>query len=224
MAPKLLIADDEIMLTQLLSEHLSNNGYSTYTAYSSEEVIAKLHVQPDLILLDINMPGMDGLELCKIIRNQVVCPILFLTARVTEQDKINGLQAGGDDYITKPFSLQELTARIAAHLRREERSKCPPKLLSSHELIVNLSEHTCSYHEQDISFSKREFDIIEFLMSNANQVFDKEQIYEAVWGLEAEGNSSVIKEHIRKIRGKLMEATGIEYIETIWGIGYKWNK
>ncbi len=94
MASKILIADDEIMLTQLLSEHLSNNGYITYTAYNSEEVIAKLHVQPDLILLDINMPGMDGLELCKIIRNQIVCPILFLTARITEQDKINVLQAG----------------------------------------------------------------------------------------------------------------------------------
>lgn len=223
MTQKLLIADDEIMLTQLLADHLTNNGYLTYTAYSSEEVISKLHIQPDLILLDINMPGMDGLELCKIIRDQVVCPIIFLTARVTEADKINGLQAGGDDYVTKPFSLQELTARIASHLRREERGKCPPRLITSRGLIINLSERTCSYNGIPVTFSRREFDIIEFLMSNPNQVFDKEQLYEAVWGLEAEGSSNVIKEHIRKIRAKLTEITGAEYIETIWGIGYKWN-
>ncbi len=223
MGRKILIADDEIMLTQLLSDHLTNNGYITYTAYCSEEVISRLQVQPDLILLDINMPGMDGLELCKIIREQVACPIIFLTARVTEADKIIGLQAGGDDYVTKPFSLQELTARIASHLRREERSRQPSKLITSQGLIINLSRHTCSYNGKNIVFSKREFDLIEFLMSNPNQVFDKEQLYEAVWGLEAEGNNNVIKEHIRKIRAKLTEATGREYIETVWGIGYKWN-
>ena len=108
MAYKILIADDEPMITELLSEHLQDNGYTTVVAQNGDEVISKLPLHPDLILLDINMPGMDGLELCKVIRDHVTCPILFLTARITEQDKVNGLRAGGDDYITKPFSLQEL--------------------------------------------------------------------------------------------------------------------
>lgn len=183
-----------------------------------------LNIYPDLILLDINMPGMDGLELCKIIRNNVTCPILFLTARITEQDKVNGLQAGGDDYITKPFSLQELAARVAAHLRRDERSKCTPKIVSSQGLIINLAERKFFYGETELKLSNREFDIAGFLMSNANQIFDKERIYEAVWGFNAEGSSNVIKEHIRKIRNKLAEATGKEYIETVWGMGYRWKK
>ena len=129
-----------------------------------------------------------------------------------------------NDYITKPFSLNELSARVAAHLRRDERNKCKPLLLTSENLIVNLSERTVSYGGNSIPFSKREFDLIEFLMTNANQVFNRERIYEAVWGYEAEGDSSVVKEHIRKIRAKLHEITGQEYIETVWGVGYKWNR
>lgn len=224
MAYKILIADDEAMLTELLSDHLKNCGYITYVAQNSDDILSKLSVHPDLILLDINMPGIDGLELCKMIRSHVACPILFLTARITEQDKVNGFQAGGDDYITKPFSLQELTARIAAHLRRDERSKNSPDVMTGQGLIVNLSERRVFWGNHEILFSKREFDIIEFLMSNPNQVFDKERMYEAIWGCEAEGSSSVIKEHIRKIRTKLQETTGREYIETVWGIGYRWKK
>lgn len=224
MAYKILIIDDEAMLTELLSDHLKNYGYITYVGKNSDEAISRLSIQPDLILLDINMPGTNGLELCKIIRNHVVCPILFLTARITEQDKINGLQAGGDDYITKPFSLQELTARIAAHLRRNERGRHVPEIVSSKEMIVNLSEHRVFFNGEEIVFSKREFDIIEFLMSNPNQVFDKERMYEAIWGYDAGGDSNVIKEHIRKIRVKLHEITGKEHIETVWGMGYRWKK
>lgn len=224
MGQKLLIIDDEKILTELLADHFSACGYLTYTAGSSDEAIALLHVQPDLILLDVNMPGVDGMTLCKQIRKAVVCPILFLTARITEQDKINGLQCGGDDYITKPFSLQELTARVEAHLRRDARNRTAPELLSSQGLIVNLSERTVEYEGRVIPFSKREFDIIEFLLFNANHVFDKEHIYEEVWGFDADGDSAVIKEHVRKIRTKLHDATGKEYIETVWGMGYKWDR
>ncbi|MCI8947232.1 MAG: response regulator transcription factor [Lachnospiraceae bacterium] len=224
MAYKILIVDDETMLTELLSSHLQKCGYTAFVAEDAEQAISMLNTYPDLILLDINMPEMDGLELCKIIRNHVTCPILFLTARITEQDKVNGLQAGGDDYITKPFSLQELTARVAAHLRREARGKYMPKIVSSQGLIVNLAERKIFYGEMEMNLSNREFDIVEFLTSNANQIFDKERIYEAVWGFNAEGNSGVIKEHIRKIRNKLKEATGREYIETVWGMGYRWKK
>lgn len=224
MAYKILIADDEAMLTELLSDHLKNCGYIAYAAQNSDDVLSKLSVHPDLILLDINMPGTDGLELCKMIRSHVACPILFLTARITEQDKVNGLQAGGDDYITKPFSLQELTARIAAHLRRDERGRNAPDIMAGQGLIVNLSERKVFWGDHEIVLSRREFDILEFLMSNPNQVFDKERIYEAIWGCEADGSSSVIKEHVRKIRAKLQEAAGREYIETVWGMGYRWKK
>ena len=221
---KILIVDDEKMMTDLLSNHLRDCGYDTFVANNSSEAAALLQKLPDLIILDINMPGTNGLELCKNIRNHTSCPILFVTARITEQDKINGFQYGGDDYITKPFSLNELTARVAAHLRRDERGKNKPNILTSNELLVNLSERTVFYNGTEIPFSKREYELIEFLITNANQVFDRERIYERVWGYEAEGDSGVVKEHIRKIRSKLHTITGNDYIETVWGVGYKWNR
>lgn len=221
---KILIVDDEIMLTELLSAHLSNEGYLVYTSNSTSDAMEKLKNQPDLILLDINMPDMDGLEYCRAIRNHVSCPILFLTARITEQDKIMGLMTGGDDYITKPFGLNELTARIAAHLRRETRIKNTARIAASGKLLVNLDDRTVTYDGTDIAFSKREFDIIELLITHPGQVFDRERIYETIWGLEADGENQVIKEHIRKIRSKLVEVAKNEYIETVWGVGYKWQK
>lgn len=222
---KILIVDDEPMLTELLSDHLSDNGYITFTANSAAEALPLLKDPPDLILLDINMPDMDGLELCKTIREHVSCPIVFLTARITEQDKVTGFLTGGDDYMTKPFGLAEITARIAAHLRRDERSRASQKLVTSQELIVSLSGRTVHFKGTEIPFSKREFDIIEFLITNAGQVFDRESLYEAVWGLDADGDNSVIKEHVRKIRQKLADVTGKDdYIETVWGVGYRWKK
>ena len=221
MAYKILIVDDEKMMTELLTDHLQDCGYETMAANSAGEAVALLPKQPDLIILDINMPGMDGLELCRNIRSHITCPILFVTARITEQDKINGLQYGGDDYITKPFSLGELSARVAAHLRRDERNRSRPSVLTSNGLIVNLSQRLVSWNGQEIAFSKREFDLIAFLMTNANQVFDKERIYEMVWGYDAEGDSNVIKEYVRKIRARLREVTGQEYIETVWGLGFR---
>ena len=208
---KILIVDDEPMLTALLADYLGDMGYLPYTAANSVQALEKLKVELDLILLDINMPGMNGLELCKTIRDEVTCPILFLTARDAEQDKINGLLIGGDDYITKPFSLPEVAARISAHLRREE-------------LLVNLSRRTVHFKGAEIEFSRREFDILELLLTHAGQVFDRERIYETVWGLGASGDSGVVKEHIRKIRQKLQNVAGEDYIETVWGVGYRWKQ
>lgn len=224
MKNRILIVDDESMLTELLVSHLTNEGYLTCAANSGEEAMKKLSFLPDLILLDINMPDMDGLKLCEKIRSLVSCPILFLTARVTEQDKITGLLMGGDDYITKPFSLGELTARIGAHLRREDRVRRSDRLLLSGQLMVNLDERKVSYLDQDIPLSKKEFDILELLIRNPGHIFDREQIYDTIWGWDAQGDSAVVKEHIRKLRGKLQSVTGRDEIETVWGIGYKWKK
>ena len=220
---KILIVDDEPMLTELLADYLGDVGYLPYTATDSVNAMEKLKISPDLILLDINMPGMDGLEFCKTIRNEVTCPILFLTARDAEQDKINGLLIGGDDYITKPFSLPEVAARISVHLRREARTHDPSRLMAHQELLVNLSRRTVHFRGTEIEFSKREFDILELLLTHAGQVFDRERIYESVWGLEASGDNSVVKEHIRKIRQKLQGIAGQGYIEKVWGVGYRWK-
>ena len=219
-----MIADDEAMLVDILSAHLEREGYAVTLAKNSQEVLDRLGTWPDLILLDINMPGMDGLELCRAIRDAVSCPILFLTARITEQDKIRGFQAGGDDYITKPFSLSELSARIAAHLRRDRRQRRDGQLITSRGLIVDLTGRRVLWEGREIRFSRREYEVIEFLVMNQGQIFDRERMYELIWGLDAEGDSKVIKEHIRKIRQKLLEVTGQEFIETVWGMGYRWKK
>lgn len=222
MPSKILVVDDEDSICNMVKLHLQTEGYLVYAASDSEEAAAALSNQPDLILLDINMPEVDGLELCRKIRNHVDCPIVFLTSRVTEQDKIIGFRAGGDDYITKPFSLAELTARVEAHLRRENRARHSGNTRMFGSLFIDYVGRCVYYSEQLIPFSKKEFDIIEFLSLNAGQVFDRERIYERLWGYDAEGSSDILKEHIRRIRLKLAQVTDKNYIETVWGCGYKW--
>lgn len=222
MEQTLLIVDDEQGLVELLQSCFAAR-YRVLTAHSGNEALKKLAGQPDLILLDINMPGMDGLTLCEKIREYLACPILFLTARITSADKIAGFQAGADDYIVKPFDLSELEARVAAHLRREQRRQSRAAVRFFGELAVDYSARTVSVNGKPAGLSRREFDILELLSLNAGQVFDRERIYEAVWGIDGAGNSSTIMEHVRKIRAKLGAHTPHNYIETVWGVGYKWN-
>ena len=222
MKATLLIADDERGVTDTMKAYFSPQ-YEVLTAYSGEEAIQKAEMQPDLILLDINMPRMDGLTVCQTIREHVACPILFLTARIESTDKITGFQAGADDYIVKPVDLDELAARIAAHLRREQRRHNQSIVRFFGELAVDYSARTVTIHNEPVILSKREFDILELLSLNTGQVFDRERIYEAVWGIDGDGNSDTVMEHIRKIRAKLAAHTLHSYIETVWGCGYKWN-
>lgn len=222
MRQKLLIADDERGIVDMMKSYFSPD-YDVLAAYSGEEVVSKTALKPDLILLDINMPKMDGLSVCQKIREYVSCPILFLTARVESSDQIAGFQAGADDYIVKPFDLEELKARIKAHLRREMRHRSSHTVRFFGEMAVDYAARSVTVRGEDISFSRREFDIIELLSLNAGQVFDRERIYERIWGLDGEGNSDTIMEHVRKIRSKLAEHTKEQYIETVWGCGYKWN-
>lgn len=222
MKPTLLIVDDERGIVDTMKAYFSPQ-YEVLTACNGQEAVQKAERQPDLILLDINMPGMDGLSVCRTIRAHVACPILFLTARIESADQIIGFQAGADDYILKPFDLDELAARIAAHLRREQRRISPSNLRFFGECAVDYSARTVTVHGEDVPLSRREFDILELLSLNAGQVFDRERIYETVWGIDGDGNSDTVMEHVRKIRAKLARHTLHSYIETVWGCGYKWN-
>ncbi len=221
---KILIIDDEEMLLTMLKKCLQAENFLVYTADSAEKALELMSVSPDIILLDINMPQMDGLELCQYIREHISCPIIFLTARVAEQDIIKGLSVGGDDYITKPFRIEELLARILAHLRREERKNKSSSLKFDKELIIDYNGRNVFWGEQPLIFSNKEFEIIQLLSQNAGMVFDRETIYERLWGCDSEGDSIVVKEHIRKTRNKLADYTDKNYIETVWGVGYKWIK
>lgn len=221
---KIMIIDDEEDILNMLERYFRLNGYQVITAEGSEQALKKLNQQPDLILLDINMPGMNGISLCESIRDFISCPILFLTANAEEKDKIKGFGAGGDDYIVKPFSVDELGARVCAHLRRESRNKIKTQFLFDLNLVVDYAQRTVFYKNQEISFTKKEFDIIEILSQNPGQVFDKERLYEAAWGIEGMGNNSVVAEHVSQVRAKFAAAGARQYIETVWGVGYKWIK
>ncbi|MDU7707552.1 MAG: response regulator transcription factor [Clostridium sp.] len=226
---KILIIDDETDLVMLLKDELEAKGHEVLTAYDGQTGIDLSQKQPDLIILDIMMPGIDGFEVCRAIRDDVLCPVIFLSARQSETDKIRGLTLGGDDYITKPFGLHELMAKIEANLRRERRSQYlnaenKRSKLYFEKLCLDIRERTVRVDGKDIELTKREYDIVELLALHAGQVFSREQIYEKIWGFDSEGNSSTVVERIKKIRAKFSAAANKEYISTVWGIGYKWNK
>ena len=220
----ILIADDDRELVRMLKTFFEIRRYSVITAENGTEALKMAERSPDIILLDINMPGADGLEVCRRIRDKVSCPILFLTARVEEQDRVNGLLSGGDDYILKPFSLKELEARIAAHLKREERqrSRARSEYRFQRELVIDYTSKTVEVNGVALDLTKLEYGIVEFLSMNPGMVFDKERIYEKICGYDGEGDSRVVTELIRRIRKKMKEHTETEYIETVWGMGYRW--
>ncbi len=221
---KILVADDEPDIVSMLKDYFEMNGYEIITAYNGKEAIEKSRCGPDVILLDVNMPYTNGLSVCKTIRDHVSCPIIFLTAKVEDSDKIAGFAAGGDDYVVKPFSIDELGARVYAHIRRDHRTETTSNVRYFGNLAIDYSAKTVSADGEPLSFAKKEFEIIELLSLNCGQVFDKERIYERIWGWDAEGDSAVVAEHIRRIRAKLASADEAGRIETVWGMGYKWIK
>lgn len=224
MRTKILIADDEADIVSMLSRFFESRDYLVLPAANGAEALKQVERKPDIILLDINMPGLDGLKVCERIRNYISCPILFLTARIEDADKVKGFSVGGDDYIVKPFSLIELEARINAHLRREARHSFETQIKFSGDLTIDYSERCLFFADKRLGLAKKEFDIVELLSQNPGQVFDKERIYERIWGYDSEGDSSVVAEHVRRIRTKIAAYTARIYIETVWGCGYKWIK
>ena len=222
MSKRILIVDDEKDIAQMLRDYFTLNGYEAFCAYSGEEAEKRLSLRPDLILMDVNMPGMDGFRLCLRIRDHVDCPILFLTAKVEEEDRLRGFEMGGDDYILKPFSIHELGARVAAHLRREERSKRQKPALFAGDLVVDDEQKTVSIAGKTLPLARKEYDILLLLLRRPGMVFSKDRIYESLWEPQSEGDSAVVAEHIRRLRQKLGPAAS--HIATVWGMGYKWEK
>ena len=224
MKEKILIVDYESDIVSMLKDYFEFNGYYTITATNGLEAIKKAEKQPDIILLNVNMPDIDGIEVCTRIRDFVSCPILFLTARIEDSDKIKGFGAGADDYIIKPFSIDELGARVTAHLRRERRQRESAKVHFDDKLVIDYTERSLYYNGKRVTLAKKEFDIIELLSQHTGQIFSKDRIYEHIWDYDSEGDSSVVAEHIRRIRSKFATENMKPYIETVWGCGYKWIK
>lgn len=222
MSSRIMIVDDERDIVELLRDYFIWNGYEVVTAGSGAEALLRLDGRVDLILLDVNMPDMDGMEVCRRIRDLVRCPILFLTARIEDEDKIRGFQAGGDDYIVKPFRIDELGARVSAHIRRDARSTGRVDVRFDTDLSINFTEKAVFAGGQALPLGRREYEILELLAMNAGQVFDRERIYERLWGYDSDGDSNVITEHVRRLRAKLGAAGCKNHVETVWGMGYKW--
>ncbi|MDO4666983.1 MAG: response regulator transcription factor [Streptococcus sp.] len=216
----ILVIDDEIDMLVLIKNIFKKKNHIVDIYQNPSELDEDQLTKYDLILLDIMMPNIDGISFCKQIRNKVDCPILFLTAKTMESDIVDGLLSGGDDYITKPFGIQELLARVEAHLRREQREK--HFSLNLGNIRFDLSSSEVFVKEEKIHLTKSEYQISELLAKRKGQVFSREQIYEIIFGFDGSGDSSAISEHIKNIRAKFQKF-GEAPITTVWGIGYKWG-
>ena len=216
----IIAVDDDADIRTLLKNALERDGHQVTVLASGAEVGEKHCRWADCILLDVMMPGEDGFTVCRRIREMADCPILFLTAKTGEDDVVTGLGLGGDDYLTKPFRLAELRARVNAHLRRQKRG--PRRRLRRGELEFDLSGQSVSCRGEPLRLTKSEYAICSHLALRPGQAFTKEQLYEAVFGFDGTGDGAAITEHVKNIRAKL-RTVGQDPIETIWGVGYKWR-
>ncbi|CEJ73668.1 two-component response regulator [[Clostridium] sordellii] len=217
---EILVIDDEIEICNLIKNALKKQGHIVTVRNNAIDINEEDLIKFDLILLDVMMPGIDGFTLCKNIRDEVDCPIIFITAKTMEEDILEGFSTGGDDYIKKPFSIIELRARVEAHLRREHREK--HQILSTNGLKFNLKPKEIYFNDYKIALTKGEYAICEYLAKHRGQVFSLEQIFIEVYGYEKDSDNSCIREHIKNIRAKITKCIESP-IETVWGIGYKWK-
>ena len=248
-AKLLLIVDDEPAIVNMLDEYFRMEGYATACATDAEGALAEVRRVlergrgVDLALLDVNMPGMDGFELCRRLRAALSCPIIFLTARIEDADQLDGFSAGADDYVLKPFSLAVLGGRVRAHLAREARrdgGTASRSVSVFSDITIDYAKRTVEVRTQPaageepgataggrasvrVDLTRTEFDIIALLSKHPGRVYDRAFIYEQVWARDATGDPSIVREHVRRIRNKF-EAAGArhEVIETVWGVGYRW--
>ena len=227
MKNKILICDDEPSIRQLLKYNLTKSNYLVSEAASAEEALQKIDKEHyDLLILDIMLPGMDGLELCGIIQQKYSTPIIFLSAKDSEVDKIVGLELGGDDYLSKPFSVRELLARVKAVLRRVEakpkRRDRPYNSIVIGEVTIDTDGRRVSKNKQEIALTSLEYELLVFLSKNKGKALHRHEIMDNVWGTTFVGDTRIIDVHVSHLREKLSIAKDNDgYIETVRGIGYR---
>lgn len=229
MSKKILIVDDEKNIVDILKFNLKKEGFDVVEAYDGEQAMNMVILEkPDLILLDVMLPKMDGFMVCRKIRESFSTPILMLTAKEEEVDKVLGLELGADDYITKPFSMRELMARVKANLRRvavDEQAKSTGNVIKCGDLVIDLERYVVERDGKVIELTLREFELVKFLAIQQDQVFTRETLLEKVWGYEYYGDVRTVDVTIRRLREKLEKnPSNPEYIMTRRGVGYYFNK
>ncbi|MFZ3580061.1 response regulator transcription factor [Virgibacillus sp. DJP39] len=225
---KILIVEDEEELGELVRDYLQAEGYTVILTGEGEQGIKKFHEEePIMAVLDIMLPNIDGIEVCRMIRKESNIPILMMSAKKSDTDKIIGLGIGADDYITKPFSPRELVARIKAHLRRYKYlsgNNEDDGIIQYGDLKLNKNRFEVFVSGDQVNLSAKEFQLLHLLVSHKGQVFSKEQLYENVWGYSHLGDSNTVTVYMRKIREKIeVDSSKPNYIQTVWGIGYKFS-
>ena len=227
--PKILIIEDEKHIAELERDYLESYGMEADIAFTGEEGLQKaLSHSYDLILLDLMLPGTNGLELCKKIREDIEVPIVIVTAKNEDIDKIRGFDRGADDYIVKPFNPSELIARVKAHISRYHRliqRDGDQHVIKVGELVADTRARRVFVKGTERTLTAKEYELLVFLASNPNIVFSKDHLFERIWSADAIGDSSTVTVHVRKIREKIEEdPSRPEYIETVWGVGYRFKK
>lgn len=226
---RILIIEDEEAIAELEKDYLELSDFEVVIENSGEEGLKKaLEENFDIFILDLMLPGMDGFEICKNIREKKNTPILMVSARKDDIDKIRGLGLGADDYITKPFSPSELVARVKAHLARYERligsGKQENDILEIRDIKIDRSARRVWIRGEEKTFTTKEFDLLTFLASNPNKVFTKSDLFREIWEMESVGDIATVTVHIKKIREKIeLNTAKPQYIETIWGVGYRFK-
>ena len=224
MARKILVVEDDRTLLDLLKYNLEKEGHEVVTAVDGAEAIEKARASPpDALILDIMLPVLNGLEVCRILRKEMTVPIIMLTARDDEIDKISGLDAGADDYMTKPFSMRELLARVRAILRRADTQATPPGApLRTGDIEIDVGRHTVNRGGKTLSLTPKEFDLLAFLTRNQGLVFSRDQLLEKVWGYDFAGDTRTVDVHVRWLRSKIEDDPDQpRRLLTVRGVGYK---
>ena len=229
MPDKILIVDDEVEIADLIETYLKNEDYAVYKFYSAKDALACINeTELDLAILDIMLPDIDGFTICRKIREKHTYPIIMLTAKDAETDKITGLTLGADDYITKPFQPLEMVARVKSQLRRYKKYNHPQTEKTDHilycsDLIVDTKKHECLQNNKPVSLTPTEFSILQILLENKGNVLSGEELFRRIWKDEYYTKSNnTITVHIRRLREKLNDTLeNPKYIKTIWGVGYK---